>query len=117
MVRCMKCGREIGDQQVFCEDCLAEMEKHPVKANATVHLPPRTEVPAPKKKPRKHRELKPEELLRQQRLIIRFLCAALAVSVAAFVLTAVMLLKLIEERDAAPSIGQNYGTVTQSNSN
>ena len=116
-MRCMKCGREIPEQQAFCETCLEEMEKHPVKANAIVQLPPRTDAPVAKKKTPRHRDPKPEDILRQQRLLIRCLCAALAVAVAAFVLTAVMLLKLMEQRDTPTNIGQNYGAITESNAN
>ena len=114
-MRCMKCSREVPEQQAFCEACLEEMAKHPVKANAVVQLPPRTEAPVAKKKAHRHRDPKPEDILRQQRLIIRCLCAALAVAVAAFVLTAVMLLRLMDQRDNAPNIGQNYETITESN--
>ena len=112
-MRCLKCGREIGDQQVFCEACLTDMEKHPVKANAVVQLPVRTEAPAPKKKPRRRRETKAEDLVRHQKLVIRCLCAALAVSIAAFALTAAMLLQLMDRQDTIPNIGQNYGTATE----
>ena len=116
-MRCMKCGREIKEQQVFCEICLTEMEKYPVKATATVQLPPRTETSVVKKKVRKRRDSKPEDQIRHQRLVIRCLCAALAVSLAAFALTAAMLLKLIEERNSALNIGQNYGTITENKTN
>ena len=109
-MRCMKCGREIADQHSFCENCLTEMEKYPIKPNATVHIPPRTEAPSVKKKPRKLRDAKTEDLLRRQKLVIRCLCAALAVAVAAFVLTAGMLLQLMESGKTLPNIGQNYGT-------
>ena len=116
-MRCMKCGREIPEQQVFCRDCLEDMKNHPVKANVTVQLPPRTEAPVVKKKPRRYRDAKPEELLRHQKLLIRCLCAALAVSVAAVVLLAGMLLELLNKQEADFNIGQNYGTVTDSNPN
>ena len=112
-MRCMKCGKEIAEQQAFCEDCLSEMEKHPVKPNIIVQLPPRNDAPTVKKKSHRHKERKQEDLLRQQRLIIRCLCAGLAVAVAAFALVAVMLLKLMGQRDAAPSIGQNYDTFSE----
>ena len=38
---CMKCGREIEDGQAFCGDCLAVMEKYPVKPGTAVILPKR----------------------------------------------------------------------------
>ena len=32
---CMKCGKDITDDNVFCADCLQEMEKYPVKRITT----------------------------------------------------------------------------------
>ena len=116
-MRCLKCGREIPDQQVFCLDCLEEMKKHPVKPNATVQLPVRAETPVVKKKVRKHRDTKPEDQIRRQQVVIRCLCAALAVSLAAFALCAVMLLHLMDQRATAPNIGQNYGAMTNNTTN
>ena len=37
-VSCIKCGREIESPAVFCEECLADMEKHPVKPGTPVVL-------------------------------------------------------------------------------
>ena len=114
---CMKCGREVAEQQVFCESCLEEMKKHPVKPNATVQLPPRTEAPVVKKKSRRHRDLKAEDLVRRQKITIRCLFAALAVTIAAFAITATMLLKVLHEQGTAPVIGQNYGTIGDTDTN
>ena len=111
-MRCMKCGREIADQQAFCENCLTEMAKYPVKPNATVHIPLRNEAPVVKKKPRKLRDAKAEDLLRRKKLMIRCLWVALAVAVAGFLITAGMLLQLMHATKTAPNIGQNYGTVS-----
>ena len=111
-MQCMKCKEKINDHAAFCENCLAEMEKYPVKPNTAVYLPPRNTQQPVKKKSRRHWENKPEELLRRQQLIIRCLTAALAVTVAAFFLSAVLLLKLVEEREDFHNLGQNYGTVS-----
>lgn len=113
-MRCIKCGREIAEQQAFCENCLSEMEKYPVKPNTIVQLPNRNEAPTAKKKPQRHKEHKQEDLLRHQRLVIRCLCAGLAVAVAAFALVAVMLLKMMDQRGSETNIGQNYETSTES---
>ena len=115
-MHCMKCGKKIEDLQVFCADCLTEMEKYPIKANVTVQLPPRSPAPPIKKKPRR-RDAKPEEQVRHLRLVNRCLLTALTVTLAAFALTAVMLLHLIDERDSKPNIGQNYGTITETKNN
>ena len=42
-MNCMKCGREISDDNVFCTDCLLEMEKYPVDSGVVVLLPRRRE--------------------------------------------------------------------------
>lgn len=110
-MRCMRCGVKIDDQLVFCESCLSDIEKYPVKPGATVQIPVRP-APAPvKKRPRRNRDLKPEEQLRRAKLTIRYLCATLAVLVIAFALTAALLLRLLNQRDLGPGIGQNYTTV------
>ena len=42
--RCLKCRREIAEGQVFCDDCLAQMKKYPVKPGTPVNLPKRVLV-------------------------------------------------------------------------
>ena len=53
-MNCMKCGREIQEEAVFCQECLAEMEKYPVQPGAVVLLPRRTEPSILKKLPKRH---------------------------------------------------------------
>jgi len=112
-LHCMKCGRKIEDQKVFCPDCLAEMEKFPVKPDAVAHIPVRPVAPPAKKKSRRTRDQKPEEQIRRMKLAIRCLCAALLVCIVAFAITAGMLVKLVTDGGANSTIGQNYSTVTQ----
>ena len=45
-MNCLKCGRETVSEQVFCEKCLLEMEKYPVKPGTAVKLPDRREPSA-----------------------------------------------------------------------
>lgn len=52
---CMKCGKELGSSQTFCDECLEEMKLHPVKPNATVVLPNRPAPVISKKKPARQR--------------------------------------------------------------
>lgn len=40
-LNCLKCGREIEEGQVFCNDCLVQMAKYPVKPGTAVQLPSR----------------------------------------------------------------------------
>ena len=110
-MHCMKCGRKIEDQKVFCTDCLAEMENTPVNPDTVIHLPVRPALPVAKKKARRGRDGKPEDQLRHLKFVVRCLCVALAVCLVAFALSAGMLLKMIDDRDSASTIGQNYGTI------
>ena len=36
---CMKCGREVQEGQVFCDECLEYMKNDPVNINAAVMIP------------------------------------------------------------------------------
>ena len=38
-MNCMKCGREVEDGQVFCQDCLTQMEAEPIRIATPVHIP------------------------------------------------------------------------------
>ena len=107
-MRCMKCGREIKERQVFCGDCLAEMEKYPVSPNTTVRLPVRRVSTTVKKKSRRNWDSKPEDQIRHMRLLIRCLCVALAVTLAAFALVATLLLHMIDQREQNPDVDPNY---------
>ena len=40
-MNCMKCGKTTTNEQVFCDDCLQVMAKHPVKPGTPVYLPQR----------------------------------------------------------------------------
>lgn len=63
-MNCMKCGKTTTNEQVFCDDCLQVMAKHPVKPGTPVYLPQRQEAPAGKKTGRRVRELPVEEQLK-----------------------------------------------------
>ena len=43
---CMRCGKEMAEGQNFrfCEECLVEMEKNPVKPGTPIQLPKREET-------------------------------------------------------------------------
>ncbi len=42
---CMKCGRDMEEGQVFCDSCLENMKKYPVKPGIAVQLPHRKDTP------------------------------------------------------------------------
>ena len=99
-MNCLKCGRTLKDQLVFCPDCQADMENYPVKPGTPIQLPTQPKLSPAKKKPaRRKKMLKPEERLPRMRSAIRWLIFALVVSLLAFILTAGMVLILLDQRD------------------
>ena len=59
-MRCLKCGRELKESQVFCDICREDMANYPVKPGTPIQLPPRNDS-IPRKKPvKKKKYLKPE---------------------------------------------------------
>ncbi len=58
-MKCLKCGTAITSDQIFCESCRDDMDKHPVNPGTPVMLPQRPERPVVKASRKKVR--KPEE--------------------------------------------------------
>lgn len=113
-MNCLKCGRTLKDQLVFCPDCQADMENYPVKPGTPIQLPTQPKlVPARKKPARRKKALKPEERIPRMRSAIRWLIFALVVSLLAFVLTAAMVLVLLDQRDGSGLPSETPGLAWQ----
>ena len=96
---CMKCGREISEDNVFCDSCLEDMSRYPIKPGTPIQLPTHAPVTEEKKKPlRLKKEVPPEQRLRQSRATVRLLALVLAVLVAAFVILCLFTLQLLEQQ-------------------
>ena len=108
-MKCMKCGREIGDESVFCKSCLGVMDQYPIKPGTVIQLPRRKITPRKKTRSRK-RALPPEELVLQQKKTIRWLWVALISTVLLLCLSIVLLLHTDGNGEAVATIGQNYIT-------
>ena len=83
----MKCGTEMKNDGVFCEECLADMAHYPVKPNITVTLPPQAPAHSQKRRVRRSRYVKPEDQIRHLKnvrnwLFILLLSAVLALAIA-----------------------------------
>lgn len=110
-MNCMKCGREIEDGQVFCIDCLKDMEKYPVRPGTAVHLPKRPAYTPVRRSAPKRKAIPPEEMVKRQRRTIRRLSWALVVtSLLAALMAYPAVLHLMESNDLLP--GQNYSVIT-----
>ena len=105
-MKCLKCGQELKDQNVFCRRCLDLMEAYPVKSDVHIQLPNRTEAPVQKKRWRKRRQLSVSEQLRFLRRSNRWLVAAVVVLSLLLILVSSFLIALANQND--PNIGKNY---------
>ena len=108
-MNCLKCGRELDTEQVFCNDCLLEMEKYPVKPGTVVQLPRRREAPAPGKSFKKR--ISPEEQIKSLRFRVRLLTILLIVVSTLLILLSYPAIKEILDEDYLP--GQNYTSFSQ----
>lgn len=107
-MNCLKCGRETVSEQVFCEKCVQEMEKYPVKPGTAVKLPERRESNSSRRQ-QKRRTVPLEEQVKILRgRVIRLLIVLLL----SFVVIVMMIPSVIEHHfDEHYKVGQNYSVV------
>ena len=103
-MRCLKCGREIKDPEVFCDLCQEDMSHYPVKPGTPIQLPHHNEPPIRKKPAKKKKQLKPEEQIPRLRSNIRLLSLALTGLLIAFILAVLMVVYLLDQRDGVNTI-------------
>ena len=110
-MNCMKCGKEVTEDSVFCADCLLEMEKYPVDPGTVVLLPRRSESSVQKKIVKRHVP-SPEEQIASLRKKVLILTLLLMACIAAIVLMFAPTMHYV--RDEHFEIGQNYSSVAPS---
>ena len=110
-MNCMKCGREVGEGQVFCTDCLKDMEKYPVRPGTAVHLPKRPAYSPIRRAVPKRKSIPPEEMVKRQRKTIRRLSWALVLTSLLAALMAYPAFQHLRKNDDF-LIGQNYSVIT-----
>ena len=107
-MNCMRCGVNTEEKEVFCSDCMASMEKYPVRPGTPVHIPMRSVVPDAKKVPKKKRDLTPEEQISRLRNMVRMLTAGLmATLVIIMLLSGILLVSSLQNKPQTPS-PRNY---------
>ena len=107
-MQCLKCGREIGPEDVFCRNCLVDMANYPIKPGTVVQIPKQPVKKTPERRQQITPERKVELLTRRVRLLSWLLVLAMAVSVC---LGALLISELYADEDI-PMIGQNYVSAT-----
>ena len=110
-MKCMKCGREQESEQVFCQDCLLEMEKYPVSPNAVVQLPLRKNSPSTRKMQARRHTVSPEMQIRTLKRRLWLLTGILVVTLA---LVLAMIYPTVNYfiRHYHLRPGHNYNTIT-----
>ena len=93
---CLKCGQDVSAGQIFCDSCLADMEKHPVNPGTPVIIPKRS-TPLPS--PRSHKRIqKPEDIIAGQRRLIGWLLTTIILLILAL---AALTLAMLHFKNAA----------------
>ena len=108
---CMKCGRDIEENQVFCPICREEMAKYPVNPATAIVLPVRKHKAAPKKQRRKAPPTA-EELLKKARVRLRRLFILWILTLALLLAAVAAAIRLWEVPVPKFRPGQNYSSST-----
>ena len=114
-MKCLRCARETAPQQVFCNACLEDMARHPVRSDTPIYLPVRKPKEAPRKKSRRfRRERTAEEMIMILRKRVKVLTAitVILVMMLSAATAGVWLAKKQGADLSIPNIGQNFKTVT-----
>ena len=108
-MRCLRCNRETTDNQVFCDECLAQMKTEPIKPGTPVNL-----VKRPPSVPREplQPQIRPEEQFAHLEHRISRLHRWIAALVILAMLFAGILGWTIWHSDDGFAIGQNYTPMT-----
>ena len=103
---CMKCGREVEGGQVFCVDCMVQMELEPVPIRASVKIPRQPLNNHKTRRPAIHYE---EEVNRLEKANERLRIWVLLLAMATILLS--MAVYHNEVVKAVEDLGKNYSIV------
>ena len=115
-MNCMKCGTEIENGNVFCESCLADMNRYPEKPGTRILLPNHPAPEAVKKQPVRRRPPTTAEKLTKTQQVLKCVTVALVVSILLLGFAISTLLEDTAPANPNENIGQNYNTVADSDS-
>ena len=105
-MNCMKCGREVEDGQVFCPECLEQMEEEPIRIATAVHIPRQPTKGTATHRPVLHPE---EEIKRLERANERLRVWVILLAMATLLLAMAAYHK--EVASAVGAMGKNYSVV------
>ena len=111
-MQCIKCGRDVEPDQVFCNSCKETMAKYPVRPGVVVQLPRRTETVVKKQPSRRRATLSAEEQLILLRRAVRRLAVLAVLLLAAVIGLSWLTVSLYRESENKVLPGQNYYSAT-----
>ena len=103
---CMKCGREVEGEQVFCPECLELMEQEPIAIRTSVKIP---RQPLKNNRPRRPVVYLEEEVRRLERSNDRMRIWILLLAMSTILLTLAIYHQ--DVADVVENLGQNYSIV------
>lgn len=112
LLKCMRCGKDTEDRAVFCPECLADMERHPVKPGTIIRIPVRQEHDT-RKPTKKNWDLSLEEQLEAVQNLAQLLFVTVLGLLGALIITGALLLHFLSQpqelpEDTQPVSGRNY---------
>ncbi len=111
-MECLKCGKETEFDQCFCKECMAQMEKYPVKPGTPVQLPqPSARTTPAKERPKKKTVSEAEQIAKlyhRNQILMVLLLLALTLCL----LVSGLYVRAYYRTPTRPT-GQNYSTTTQ----
>ena len=105
-MNCMKCGREVEEGQVFCQECLAQMETEPIRISTPVHIPRQPSKGAAVHRPGFHPD---EEIKRLERSNERLRIWVILLAMATLLLGMAVYHK--EVAHVVEELGKNYSVI------
>ena len=105
---CMKCGRDVDPDQVFCDQCREVMARYPVKPGVVVQLPHRHQQPVKKQPARRHPVLSTEEHLNLLRRMVRRQILLIVILLAMVIGLSWLSVRLYLDGEKKVLPGQNY---------
>lgn len=94
---CIRCGKETDVSQVFCPECLEDMQRHPVKPGTPIQLPNRENRVSTKRSSFRLAESKWKNKIFRLKYIMLWLIILIVLLTAALVLCVCMLLQVTPE--------------------
>lgn len=107
-MQCMKCGRDVESEQVFCDSCLKIMAQYPVKPGVVVQLPRRVESLAKKQTVRRRSLATSEEQIHTLHRAVRWLMTLVVLLLVAVIGLSWLSVRLYRESEIKVLPGQNY---------